>query len=810
MFPSATRVLATNIGDQIRSKSRLTASSLDRRNMLLRLALCIPALCLLQGGSSGALAADGTPRTFPADAYAKQIAPLLSKYCSACHGRKAQEADIAFDKYPSAASVRQDPDTWNSVKEMLDFGAMPPEDQKQPTNEERSLLTNWIEATLQSKSKNLSDPGRVTIRRLNRAEYDNTVRDLTGLDLRLSKDFPSDDVGEGFDNIGDVLSLPPLLFEKYMDAAEHIAAAAISDNPAGAATQRRERKNLTVTGGGSLDDYGVYNLSSNGTVSGEFEFPRDGEYSLKVEAGAQQAGSELAKVELAVDDKRVQVAEVKAPVDQMEVYEIRARVGKGKHRFSAAFINDYYNPKAADPKHRDRNLAIRSLEVSGPVDRRPEDLSESHRRILIAAPGNGKTPEQAARDILTPFISRAFRRPARPGEVDSLVRLVDLAMEQGDSFERGIQVAISAVLVSPHFLFRVEVDPEPDEPTKIRPLNDYELASRLSYFLWSSMPDDELFSLAGRGVLHENSILDAQVRRMLQDDKAQALVVNFGGQWLNLRNLEEVTPDPARFGELDDVLRRDMERETEMFFSAVMREDRSILEFLTGDFTFVNERLARHYGMNGVTGEALQKVNLTDGKRIGLLTHASILTLTSNPTRTSPVKRGKWIMENILGTRPPDPPPSVPGLEETQKAAPNLSLREQMVLHRKDPVCASCHRQMDQLGFGFENFDVVGRWREKDGKFLVDASGELPSGETFKGPAELVQILAKRKHQFAETLVSKMLIYALGRGLEPYDQRAIDGIVERVEKEDYRFSAVITGIVTSQPFRMRRGDGGAE
>ena len=809
MSLSATRVLATNIGHPIRTKNRQTASLLDHRNMLLCLALCVPALCLLSG-SSGALAADKTPRTFPADAYPKQIAPLLAEYCSACHGKKTQEADIAFDKYPSAVSVRQDPDTWTSVKEMLDFGAMPPEDQKQPTNEERSLLTNWIEATLQSKSKNLSDPGRVTIRRLNRAEYDNTVRDLTGLDLRLSKDFPSDDVGEGFDNIGDVLSLPPLLFEKYMDAAEHIAAAAISDNPAGAATQRRERKNLTVTGGGSLDDYGVYNLSSNGTVSGEFEFPRDGEYLLKVEAGAQQAGPELAKVELAVGGKHGRVADVKAPVDQMEVYEIRVRVGKGKHRFSAAFINDYYNPKAADPKDRDRNLAIRSLAVSGPVDRRPEDLSESHRRILTATPGSGKTPEQAARDILTPFISRAFRRPARTEEVDSLVRLVDLAMEQGDSFERGIQVAISAVLVSPHFLFRVEVDPEPDEPTKIRPLNDYELASRLSYFLWSSMPDDELFSLAERGVLHEDEVLDAQVRRMVQDDKAQALVVNFGGQWLNLRNLEEVTPDPARFGTLDDVLRRDMERETEMFFSTVMREDRSILEFLTGDFTFVNERLARHYGMTGVSGEALQKVALTDGKRMGLLTHASILTLTSNPTRTSPVKRGKWIMENILGTRPPDPPPSVPGLEETQKAAPNLSLREQMVLHRKDPVCASCHRQMDQLGFGFENFDVVGRWREKDGKFLVDASGELPSGETFKGPAELVQILAKRKHQFAETLVSKMLIYALGRGLEPYDQRAIDGIVERVEKEDYRFSAVITGIVTSQPFRMRRGDGGAE
>jgi hypothetical protein len=429
---------------------------------------------------------------------------------------------------------------------------------------------------------------------------------------------------------------------------------------------------------------------------------------------------------------------------------------------------------------------------------------------MIATPGGGKTPEQAAREILKPFASRAFRRPARPEEVDALVRLVNPALEEGETFERGIQIAVAAVLVSPHFLFRVEIDPEADNPKSIRELNDYELASRLSYFLWSSMPDDELFSLADRGVLHEDDVLEAQIRRMLQSDKAQALVVNFGGQWLNLRNLEDVTPDPTRFGHFSDALRRDMRRETELFFATVMREDRSILEFLTGDFTMVNGRLAGHYGMNGISGEEFQKVALTDGKRIGLLTHASILTLTSNPTRTSPVKRGKWIMENILGTPPPDPPPNVPMLEEAQKASPNLSLREQMVLHRKNPVCASCHRKMDPLGFGFENFDAVGRWRNKDGEFPVDASGELPGGERFSGPADLVRILAKRKTQFTETLVSRMLVYALGRGLKPYDQSAIDEIVGRVEKNDYRFSSVITGIVMSRPFRMRRGDGGAE
>jgi len=654
----------------MQTNKQFSMSLRDRWNHLPRLVLFTVAMCLCQGGVPGVAAQSGTPHTFSADAYTKQIAPLLAQYCGACHGKKTQEADIAFHKYPNVDSVRQDADTWASVKEMLDFGAMPPEDQKQPTSKERSLLSDWIEAALRSKPRNVRDPGRVTIRRLNRVEYDNTVRDLTGLDLRLSENFPSDDVGEGFDNIGDVLSLPPLLFEKCMDAAEQIATTAIRE--------------------------------------------------------------------------------------------------------------------------------------------RPEDLPESHRRIVLAAPGSGKTPEQAAREILTPFTSRAFRRPARPEEVEPLVRLVNLSMEKGDSFERGIQVAISAILVSPHFLFRVETDPEPDEPTKIRPLSDYELASRLSYFLWSSMPDEELLSLAERGVLHEEKVLEAQVQRMLQNSKAQSLVESFGGQWLNLRNLDEIIPDPAKFGPFDDVLRRDMVRETEMFFATVMREDRSILEFLTGDFTFINERLARHYGMNGVRGETLRKITLPDGKRIGLLTHASILTLTSNPTRTSPVKRGKWIMENVLGTPPPDPPPNVPALEETQRAEPDLSLREQMILHRDNPVCASCHRQMDQLGFGLENFDATGRWREKDGKFPVEASGELPSGEKFSGPAELVQILAKRKHQFTETLVSKMLIYALGRGIRPYDQHAINWIVRRVEDGDYRLSAVITGIVMSRPFRMRRGDGGAE
>jgi hypothetical protein len=590
------------------------------------------------------------------------------------------------------------------VDEMVLFGGMPPEGEPQPDPQERRLLSQWIQSVFAVDCSAPRDPGRVTIRRLNRAEYDNTIRDLVGLDLHLAKDFPSDDVGEGFDNIGDVLSLPPLLFEKYMDAAEQIARAAIVAQPPDAKTQRRQRQELRGDGAARLDGYGVFGLSSAGTVS--------------------------------------------------------------------------------------------------------DDVPESHQRIMIASPGEGKSPRQAAREILEPFATRAFRRPVTSRELEPLVDLVDLAMQEGESFQGGIQVAVAAVLVSPHFLFRMEMDPDANDPPQIRTLNDYELATRLSYFLWSSLPDDELFALAAEGKLHQQDTLRQQVLRMLQDPKSEALVRNFGGQWLNLRNLAEIAPDPKQFPSFDDRLRQAMQRETELLFAAVMREDRSLLDFLSADFTFLNGPLAEHYGIPGVVGDEFRRIALGDGRRLGLLTQASILTLTSNPTRTSPVKRGKWIMENILGTPPPDPPPNVPMLEETQQAAPNATLREQLVLHRENPVCASCHLQMDALGFGFENFDAIGRWRDRDGENPIDAGGQLPSGEQFSGPQDLVRILAQRKREFSTALARKMLTYALGRGLQPYDDCAVRDIVQRLESNDYRFSALVLGIIASEPFRQRRGEGG--
>jgi len=417
------------------------------------------------------------------------------------------------------------------------------------------------------------------------------------------------------------------------------------------------------------------------------------------------------------------------------------------------------------------------------------------------------SPSAAARQNLAPHLMRAFRRPATESEVERFTRLVEDALKAGDSFEEGMQVALIATLVSPHFLFRAEADARPHDPAAVHELSEYELASRLSYFLWSSMPDDELFALAAGGKLREPAVLDTQIRRMLADSKSDALVQSFVTQWLNLRLLDGASPDPQVFPRFDAALKAAMRRETELFAQAIIREDRSVLEFVTGRFTFVNETLARHYGLSGIRGNEFRRVEFTSEQpRSGVLTQASILTLTSNPGRTSPVKRGKWILENLLGSPPPDPPPDVPDLEATQKSQPNLPLRKQLEIHRQSAVCASCHRTMDELGFGLENFDALGRWRDQDGPFPVDATGKLPGGAKFNGPLELARVLDKRRSEFARCLAEKMLTFALGRELSPPDRCAVDKIVEDVEAHDYRFSALVKAIVASDPFRKRRGE----
>ncbi|MEX2173324.1 MAG: DUF1592 domain-containing protein [Pirellulaceae bacterium] len=750
----------------------------------------------------------------PAAVYAGKVVPFLKKHCYDCHGPDVQEAEIGFHDYLDLAKVMGDERTWTRVLQMIETGVMPPDDSPQPTSAERKQIVADLERVLYNVDCDLPhDPGRVTIRRLNRAEYNNTVRDLLGVTFRPADDFPSDDVGSGFDNIGEVLTLPPLLMEKYLTAAERIAEQTIvADSKAFIKSQRRDRKLLKSEGSVNYDeDRRRWVIVSKGNVWGEFELPRGGQYILRVYARATRAGDEPAEMELRLDGKRLKVFDVNA-IDKGGTYEFTARTKAGTHRVSAHFLNDFQDPKAKDSDRRDRNLIIDSFEVDGPIDLRLEDYPEAHRKLVAARPGAKVTAADAARQNLRLLLSRAFRRRASDDEVNTYSQLVEASVEAGDSFEQGMQVALTAVLVSPHFLFRMEddagsKDAKSETTAGSVELSDFELATRLSYFIWSSMPDDELFALASAGKLGDAAIREQQVRRMLADPKSDALVQNFATQWLNLRLLDGASPDPQAYPDFSPELKADMRRETELFCQAILREDRSLLDFIEGRFSFVNERLAKHYGLKGIEGDEFQRVAFKDDRRTGVLTQASILTLTSNPARTSPVKRGKWIMENILGSAPPDPPPDVPELEATQKAKPGLSLREQLEIHRASAVCASCHKTMDQLGFGLENFDAVGRWREKDGQLAIDSSGELPNGDTFDGPLEMAGVLKQRQEEFARCLAEKMLTFALGRGLQSPDRCAVDTIVEGLKKQEFRFSALVVEIANSVPFTRRRGEG---
>ena len=482
-------------------------------------------------------------------------------------------------------------------------------------------------------------------------------------------------------------------------------------------------------------------------------------------------------------------------------HEHRVKLTRGSHQLVAAFTNDFYDEK----NKQDRNLLVRKFEIVGPVTVEADSYSDFQKTFLATRPAADVSVNVAVRNNLRPFLKKAFRRPVQEAELDLYVKFVQQQMEQGESFPAAMQSTLMAVLVSPHFLFRVETDRNPEDPLDKHPLNDYELASRLSYFLWSSLPDDRLFELAEKNELHRDEVLDAEVRRMLADPRSKALVDNFAEQWLQLRILNDLRPDPERFPEFGPDLRQDMQQETRQLFTHIMREDRSVLEFLDARYTFINERLAKHYGISGVSGPEFQQVSLEGTPRAGLLTHASVMTMTSNPNRTSPVKRGKWIMEVILNSAPPPPPPNVPELEAS-KAAEGLTFRQQMELHRQNASCASCHRVMDELGFGLENFDPIGRYRDKDGNTPLDVTGELPDGGRFSGPQELAGVLKLKQAEFSKSLSDKLLTYALGRGLEYYDRCTVNRISDNLAASQYKFSALVSSIVKSEAFRMRRGE----
>lgn len=735
--------------------------------------------------------------------YEKQIVPLLDKYCYSCHGHGKKKGDFALDIYKAQADAVNDPKAWEKVLENLRSHTMPPEEKPQPKLEEVELVSKWIEAQVFACDCDNPDPGRVTLRRLNRAEYNNTIRDLVGVNFQPADDFPADDSGYGFDNIGDVLSVPPVLMEKYLAAAEKIMEAAIvAEDPAKARIRRYPGAELDGSAPTDVIDGGGKKLTREGDIFVRFTVTQPGEYALRAMAYGDQFGPEPPKMKFRLNKEDLQTFDVPSESDKPQLFEVKVRPAAGTNRFSAAYLNNLVNNSDKDPKKRgDRNLNIEYLEVAGPLDVPLPPLPETHRRIFFTdgAPTN-KT--EYARAIVQRFANRAFRRPAKSEEVDRLVRFVPMAMKQGDTFERGVQLALEAVLVSPNFLFRGELQPEPNNPKAVHPINDYALASRMSYFLWSTMPDAELLALAEKRKLRRN--LDAQVKRMLKDPRSRALVENFGGQWLQLRNLRIASPDAKTFPGYDDALRLAMQQETEAFFEHIVREDRPVLDFLNANYTFVNGRLAKHYGIGGVAGEKFQRVSLKGTGRAGVLTQGAILTLTSNPTRTSPVKRGKYVLENILGTPPPPAPPNVPELKEVKLTG---TLRQRMEQHRENPTCASCHARMDPIGFGFENFDGVGAYRQKDEEFPIDPSGQLVSGESFNGATALAAMLAKRKREeFVRCLSEKMLTYAIGRGPEFYDKCALDEIAKGVSRRGYRFSSLIREIVQSVPFQQRRGE----
>jgi hypothetical protein len=745
------------------------------------------ALLAVLGLAPGATAA---PPSF-----AKDVRPLLARYCADCHTGDTAESGIAFDRLDETAARTTQRASWQKVLRQVEASVMPPADAEQPSAEGRAVIARWIaEFALVPDCSAGERPGRVTLRRLNRTEYDATVRDLFGVTVRPAADFPADDIGYGFDHIGDVLTLPPVLLERYLAAAEQVVREVVFIADEANAEARR---------------FPGKTLPSTGEVAGAFESPATAEYVIRVRAAGDQAGPDPARMAVRLDGDAKQTFDVPNRRNDPRDYEVRLEVPIGKHTVGAAFLNDYYKPDDPDPKNRDRNLHVEQIEVIGPIGLAPEHYPEPHRRFFkepIDPDADRDTQRATARRLVAPYASRAFRRKATPGELDGLMALFDASRDRGERPEEALRIVLSALLVSPSFLFRIEADPPPGA---VRDLDDIELASRLSYFLWSSMPDDELFRAAVAGRLHTDEELTQQALRMLRDPKARALVDNFAGQWLQLRSLDTFAPDLKRFPDFDEPLRQAMRRETEEFFAAIIAEDRSVLEFLDADSTFVNARLAKHYGLADVTlptdkPDAFVRVSVDRTTRGGLLGQAAILAVTSNPTRTSPVKRGKWILENLFAAPPPPAPPNVPELAEATAGKPLAgTLRERMEQHRADPGCAACHRLMDPLGFGLENYDAVGAWRTTDGEEAIDASGELPDGRTFRGPGELKALLKEREHEFRRCLAEKLLTYALGRGLEWYDACAVERIATRCREGGDRFSVLVTEIVKSPAFRKR-------
>jgi hypothetical protein len=804
-----------------------------------------------------------------------QTLPLRQLLCLP-QSRAKKTAGIDLEAYAGQASVLDDRATGEDVLKMLKSGQMPPAGMPRPDeNELQAVIKNLEGAFLAADAAAKPDPGHIAPHRLNRTEYNNTVRDLLGVDIHPADDFPQDDSVFGFDNIADSLTISPLLMEKYIAAAEKIADTAIFgpdlkpapvriDVPVPRRMETTNSVEITKPAYYSMSNYDVTGLSQPGSYHLSYQLPVTAEYVFRITgAGTRPGGSEPTTVEFWVDGKLAKTYDV-ANVGlsgferRPDFWEERLKLSAGTHEFVVAFPRQFDglpakyggpNPStlpeppgrggggganvnanathgrggqpadlrpnkieerriAAEKAKRQaehptwEGLSVNEFDIIGPYNYTRTPSPESVQKIFICNYSNEATQSACIRRIVSDLATRAFRRPLAAGEADPYVTIAENAQSRTGSFEHGVSVALRAILVSPDFLFRIE------KPSGAVPhhISNYELASRLSYFLWSSMPDAQLTKHAADGSLSNPDVLKAEVKRMLADPKSNALAENFAGQWLEVRRLESITPDRDSFPDFDDYLRDSMKQETELFVENLLHNDGSILDLIDGKYTFLNERLAAHYGIPGVKGTEFRKVDLTGTTRGGVLTQGSVLTVSSYATRTSVVLRGKWVLDNLLNSPPPPPPPNVPGLDASHLGT-SASLRQAMEQHRANPVCASCHTRMDPIGFSLENYDAVGSWRDKDGSLPVDSSGVLPDGRTFRGADGLKGILRADKDKFAGAVTTKLLEYALGRGVESYDQPAIRKIAGSLDADEYRASSLVLDIVNSFPFQMQRGAG---
>ena len=742
-----------------------------------------------------------------------EYAGLVGTYCLTCHNDRLKTAGLSLQNV-GMADIPEHAPVWEKVARKLRSGEMPPPSvQARPDGPTAKAFATYLEASLDQAAIAHPEPGRAPVHRLNREEYSNAVRDLLGVDVRPGAWLPVDDSGYGFDNVAAVLSTSPALLDRYLSAAYKVSRLAVGDLTMKPVEEIYDAKRDPLKGSRNERLNDELPFDSRGGIVVAFYFPVDADYVFKVRFLGVQADEETE-----TDPYQVRTA-VKAGLHTVGVTSPRenlkperdappggaagAAVGRGSDTEIPSPVDLRLNGTRL--KRFDvmaRTPEVSKLVIGGPYEPTGHGDTPSRRKIFGCRPARPAQEPACARTILKALAHRAFRRPVTNADLQPLYGFYEKARATGD-FENGIQAAIEAMLVSPEFLFRIEQDPRGALPGTPHRITDVELASRLSFFLWSTMPDDELLDLAERGGLSEPSALERQVRRMLDDPRADALVSNFAGQWLQLRTIATLRPDPVILP-FDEALRQAFLTETTLFVSSIFREDRSLLDLLDGDYTFLNQRLAEHYGIPRVYGSQFRRVTLTDPNRRGLLGQGSVLTVTSYPNRTSVVQRGKWILENLLGTPPPPPPPDVPELKAAPHGKP-LSLREQMQEHRSNPTCAACHARMDPIGFALENYDAVGQWRTKDAGAPIDASGRLPDGTEFTGPDGLRQLLmTKYRDDFVRTATEKLLTYALGRGIEYYDGPTIRSIDRDAARDNYRMSSLILAVVKSAPFQMRR------